>query len=75
MAAARPQPIPVFAEMSSINPVLVMPQALKVRGERIASELAASVVMGAGQFCTNPGLVHRHPLAGSSRASYRHSAG
>lgn len=57
MAAARPQPIPVFAEMSSINPVLVLPQTLQVRGERIASELAASVVMGAGQFCTNPGLV------------------
>ena len=57
MAAARPQPIPVFAEMSSINPVLVLPQALQARGERIASELAASVVMGAGQFCTNPGLV------------------
>ncbi|WP_130904664.1 aldehyde dehydrogenase (NADP(+)) [Pseudomonas sp. Sample_22] len=57
MAAARPQPIPVFAEMSSINPVLVLPQALQVRGPRIAEELAASVVMGAGQFCTNPGLV------------------
>ncbi|VVM37720.1 aldehyde dehydrogenase (NADP(+)) [Pseudomonas fluorescens] len=57
MAAARPQPIPVFAEMSSINPVLVLPEALKGRGERVASELAASVVMGAGQFCTNPGLV------------------
>ena len=57
MAAARAQPIPVFAEMSSINPVLVLPQALQVRGEQIARELAASVVMGAGQFCTNPGLV------------------
>lgn len=57
MAAARPQPIPVFAEMSSINPVLVLPEALQVRGPRIAAELAASVVMGAGQFCTNPGLV------------------
>ncbi|MDD0974157.1 aldehyde dehydrogenase (NADP(+)) [Pseudomonas fontis] len=57
MAAARPQPIPVFAEMSSINPVLVLPQALASRGEQIARELAASVVMGCGQFCTNPGLV------------------
>ncbi|WP_397453741.1 aldehyde dehydrogenase (NADP(+)) [Pseudomonas sp. NA-150] len=57
MAAARPQPIPVFAEMSSINPVLVLPAALKARGEKIAAELAASVVLGAGQFCTNPGLV------------------
>ncbi|MEJ5041626.1 aldehyde dehydrogenase (NADP(+)) [Pseudomonas sp. B21-036] len=57
MAAARAQPIPVFAEMSSINPVLVLPQALQVRSEKIATELAASVVMGCGQFCTNPGLV------------------
>ena len=57
MAAARAQPIPVFAEMSSINPVLVLPEALQVRGKKIASELAASVVLGCGQFCTNPGLV------------------
>lgn len=57
MAAARPQPIPVFAEMSSINPVVILPQALQRRGEKIASELAASVVLGCGQFCTNPGLV------------------
>ncbi len=57
MAAARPQPIPVFAEMSSINPMLLLPEAIKLRGDKIASELAASVVLGAGQFCTNPGLV------------------
>jgi NADP-dependent aldehyde dehydrogenase len=57
MAAARPQPIPVFAEMSSINPVLVLPEALKLRGDKIAGELVASVVQGCGQFCTNPGLV------------------
>ncbi|PWB30988.1 aldehyde dehydrogenase (NADP(+)) [Pseudomonas sp. SDI] len=57
MAAARPQPIPVFAEMSSINPVLVLPQALHNRSEQIARELAGSVVLGCGQFCTNPGLV------------------
>ena len=57
MAAARPQPIPVFAEMSSINPVIVLPQALAVRSATIARELAASVVQGCGQFCTNPGLV------------------
>ena len=57
MAAARPQPIPVFAEMSSINPVILLPEALRVRGDKVASELAASVVLGAGQFCTNPGLV------------------
>ncbi|MCO7567560.1 aldehyde dehydrogenase (NADP(+)) [Pseudomonas sp. S 311-6] len=57
MAAARPQPIPVFAEMSSINPVVLLPEALQVRGETLATELAASVVLGCGQFCTNPGLV------------------
>ena len=57
MAAARPHPIPVFAEMSSINPVLVLPEALQLRGEKIARELAASVVLGCGQFCTKPGLV------------------
>lgn len=57
LAAARPQPIPVFAEMSSINPVVVLPAALQARGEQVAAELAASVVLGCGQFCTNPGLV------------------
>ena len=57
MAAARPQPVPVFAEMSSINPVIVLPQALQARTETIARGLSASVVQGCGQFCTNPGLV------------------
>lgn len=57
LAAARPQPIPVFAEMSSINPVLVLPAALRARGGQVAEALAASVVLGCGQFCTNPGLV------------------
>jgi NADP-dependent aldehyde dehydrogenase len=57
MAAARPQPIPVFAEMSSINPVIVLPQALAARAESVARDLSASVVQGCGQFCTNPGLV------------------
>ena len=57
MAAARPNPIPVFAEMSSINPMLMLPAALKNRGDEIAQDLADSVVMGCGQFCTNPGLI------------------
>ncbi|WP_248794902.1 aldehyde dehydrogenase (NADP(+)) [Pseudomonas sp. MWU13-2105] len=57
MAAARPQPIPVFAEMSSINPVIVLPGALHARAENVARDLTASVVQGCGQFCTNPGLV------------------
>ncbi|MEJ5039363.1 aldehyde dehydrogenase (NADP(+)) [Pseudomonas sp. B21-036] len=57
MAAERPQPIPVFAEMSSINPVILLPQALQVRGAAIARELTGSVTLGCGQFCTNPGLI------------------
>lgn len=57
LAQARPEPIPVFAEMSSVNPMFVMPSALRERGEQIAAELAASVTLGCGQFCTNPGLV------------------
>ncbi|PIJ50884.1 aldehyde dehydrogenase (NADP(+)) [Erwinia sp. OLTSP20] len=56
MAAARPCPIPVFAEMSSINPMIILPAALKSRGEKIAADLVASVALGCGQFCTNPGL-------------------
>ncbi|WP_097302427.1 aldehyde dehydrogenase (NADP(+)) [Pseudomonas chlororaphis] len=57
MAASRAQPIPVFAEMSSINPVILLPEALKLRGEKIAAELSGSVTLGCGQFCTNPGLI------------------
>ncbi|MYN06233.1 aldehyde dehydrogenase (NADP(+)) [Pseudoduganella aquatica] len=57
VAAQRPQPIPVYAEMSSINPVYLLPQALAARAEGIAQDFAASLVMGVGQFCTNPGLV------------------
>lgn len=56
-AAARPNPIPVFAEMSSINPVFLMPAALKERGAAIATGLAGSFTLGVGQFCTKPGLV------------------
>ncbi|AON52471.1 aldehyde dehydrogenase (NADP(+)) [Herbaspirillum seropedicae] len=57
MAAARPQPIPVFAEMSSINPIILMPEALKLRGDAIAKDLAGSVTVGVGQLCTSPGLL------------------
>jgi NADP-dependent aldehyde dehydrogenase len=56
-AAARPEPIPVYAEMSSINPVFLLPHALSHRAEQIGREFVASVTLGAGQFCTNPGLV------------------
>ncbi|WP_442590018.1 aldehyde dehydrogenase (NADP(+)) [Pedobacter sp. AW31-3R] len=57
IAAERPVPIPVFAEMGSINPVLLLPEALDVRAEQIAEQYAGSITMGAGQFCTNPGLL------------------
>ena len=57
MAAARPEPIPFFGEMSSTNPVFILPGALRERGESIATGLHTSFTMGAGQFCTKPGLV------------------
>ncbi|SDR55450.1 NADP-dependent aldehyde dehydrogenase [Paraburkholderia fungorum] len=57
IAQDRPTPIPVYAEMSSINPVVVFPAALAARGEIIARDYIDSLTFGAGQFCTNPGLV------------------
>nr|WP_319512149.1 aldehyde dehydrogenase (NADP(+)) [uncultured Draconibacterium sp.] len=57
LAADREEPIPVFAEMGSINPVVVMEEALANDHAAIASKLVASVNLGAGQFCTNPGLL------------------
>lgn len=57
VAQKRPQPIPVYAEMSSINPVLLLPTALESRSKVLATEFVGSLNMGAGQFCTNPGLV------------------
>jgi NADP-dependent aldehyde dehydrogenase len=57
IAAARDEPIPVYAEMSSINPVILFPAALAARGAVLAESFVASLTMGAGQFCTNPGLV------------------
>lgn len=57
VAAARAEPIPVFAEMSSINPVVLMPQALANRAEALGTGFAGSLMLGAGQFCTNPGVV------------------
>jgi NADP-dependent aldehyde dehydrogenase len=57
IAQARPEPIPVYAEMSSINPVLLFPHALAARAEAIGKGFVASLTLGAGQFCTNPGLI------------------
>ena len=56
-AARRPRPIPVYAEMGSVNPVVITQSALAKRAESIADGLAASVMLGSGQFCTNPGLI------------------
>ncbi|MEU5882396.1 aldehyde dehydrogenase (NADP(+)) [Spirillospora sp. NPDC047279] len=56
-AASRPEPIPVHAEMSSVNPVIVLPGALAERAAEIGRGLVASVTTGAGQLCTKPGLV------------------
>ena len=55
-AAARPEPIPVYAEMGSVNPVFVLPGALVERAASLAEGLKDSVTLGVGQFCTNPGL-------------------
>lgn len=57
MDAAAARPIPFYAEMSSTNPVFILPGALQERGENIAAGLHASFTMGAGQFCTKPGMV------------------
>ncbi|MDG1397487.1 MAG: aldehyde dehydrogenase (NADP(+)) [Polaribacter sp.] len=57
LAAKREEPIPVFAEMGSINPVVILPEALANRNQEIAKIYANSITLGTGQFCTNPGLI------------------
>ena len=57
VAAQRVEPIPVYAEMSSINPVFILPATLAEHADTIAENFVSSLTMGAGQFCTNPGLV------------------
>lgn len=57
LANERKEPIPVFAEMGSINPVVVLPSALEESGSAWAAKYASSITLGAGQFCTNPGLL------------------
>jgi 2,5-dioxopentanoate dehydrogenase len=57
-AAARPEPIPCFMEMSSVNPLFVLPEALHTRGAQIAARLFGSFTLGVGQFCTKPGLIY-----------------
>lgn len=67
MAAERPEPIPVYAEMSSVNPVFLMEHALGDRAEAMAKSFVDSLVLGVGQFCTNPGLVIACEGAGLTR--------
>lgn len=57
LASQREEPIPVFAEMGSINPVVILPEALQSRNESLAKTYASSITLGTGQFCTNPGLL------------------
>jgi NADP-dependent aldehyde dehydrogenase len=57
LAAARPEPIPVFAEMGSINPVFLLPGALGERSAQIAAGFVGAITLGVGQFCTNPGVL------------------
>jgi len=56
LCAARPEPIPFYGELGSVNPMFLLPAALGARGDSIASGWAQSLTMGAGQFCTNPGV-------------------
>jgi NADP-dependent aldehyde dehydrogenase len=57
LANQRKEPIPVFAEMSSINPVFLLPEKMKESAADIAKMYAGSITLGVGQFCTNPGLI------------------
>jgi NADP-dependent aldehyde dehydrogenase len=72
IAQARAEPIPVYAEMSSVNPVILFPAAAKARGAELGKAYVASLTQGAGQFCTNPGVVLA--LAGSDLAAFEAAA-
>lgn len=65
LGAARPEPIPVYAEMGSVNPVFILPGAIAERAAGMVEGLYASSILGVGQFCTNPGLIvlQRSPAA------------
>lgn len=57
LASQRPEPIPVFAEMGSVNPVFLLPGRLAAAAEEVATQYAGSLTLGVGQFCTNPGIL------------------
>ncbi len=67
LAASRPEPIPVFAEMGSTNPIVVLPSALDQDIEKWTSAYADSIMSGTGQFCTSPGLIFLHKSPESDR--------
>lgn len=68
LCAARPEPIPFFGELGSVNPMFLFPNAVSQRGEALAKGWAGSLTMGAGQFCTNPGIAVL--LAGSDADTF-----
>jgi len=72
LCAGRPDPIPFFGELGSVNPMFLFPNALRNRGAEIAKGWAASLTMGAGQFCTNPGIAV--VLAGPEASEFAKSA-
>ncbi|MEH3117291.1 MAG: aldehyde dehydrogenase (NADP(+)) [Methylorubrum populi] len=73
VAAQRPEPIPVYAEMSAVNPVILMPAALRARASDLGAAFVRSLTLGAGQFCTNPGLLIG--LAGPDLDAFAGAAG
>jgi NADP-dependent aldehyde dehydrogenase len=66
LAAKRREPIPVYAEMGSTNPVFILPRALRERGEALAAGLHGSFTLGGGQFCTKPGMVFVESKTGAA---------
>jgi alpha-ketoglutaric semialdehyde dehydrogenase len=66
-ASSRPTPIPVYAEMSSVNPVFLLAGALDSRGDAIGEEFTRSLTLGTGQLCTNPGLIFAVETPGLTR--------
>ncbi len=72
LCAARPDPIPFFGELGSVNPMFILDVALAARGAEIAAGWAGSLTMGAGQFCTNPGIAVVR--AGPEAEAFRNAA-
>jgi NADP-dependent aldehyde dehydrogenase len=72
LCARRPEPIPFFGELGSVNPMFILPDALSGRGDQIAASWAGSLTMGAGQFCTNPGIAV--VIGGDAAAAFKDAA-